>query len=164
VRRKVAGILAREGGDVVMFRATIKLSGKTACGMVIPPEVVAALGKGKRPPVNVTIRGYTYRSTVAVFGPEYMIGVSAENRAAAGVAAGDVVDVELELDTAPRVIEVPDDFMAALDREPAARQAFDALSYSNKSFFVLGIRDAKTAETRQRRIDKAVAQLGGEKA
>jgi Bacteriocin-protection, YdeI or OmpD-Associated/Domain of unknown function (DUF1905) len=149
---------------VVMIRATIELRGKTACGMSIPPEVVAALGHGKRPPVKVTIRGYTYRSTVAVYGTEYLIGVSAENRTAAGVVAGDVVDVELELDTAPRVIDVPEDFAAALDREPAARQAFETLSYSNKSFFVIGIRDAKTAETRQRRIDKAVAQLRGDLA
>jgi uncharacterized protein YdeI (YjbR/CyaY-like superfamily) len=101
---------------------------------------------------------------VAVYGTEFMIGVSAENRTAAGVAAGDVVDVELELDTAPRVTEVPEDFAAALDRAPAARQAFDALSYSNKSFFVIGIRDAKTAGTRQRRIDKAVARLRGDTA
>jgi len=112
----------------------------------------------------VTIRGYPYRRTVAVYGPRYLIGVSAENRAAAGVVAGDVVDVELELDTAPRVIEVPDDFASALDREPAARRAFDALSYSNKSFFVIGTRDAKTADTGQRRIDKAAAQLRGETA
>ncbi len=145
-----------------MVRVKIELRGKTACGMSIPPEVVAALGRGKRPPVRVTINGYTYRSTVAAYGSEYLIGVSAENRAAAGVVAGDVVDVELELDTAPRVIEVPDDFSAALDGAPAARKAFDALSYSNKSFYVIGIRDARTAETRQRRIDKAVSQLSGD--
>ncbi len=144
---------------MVRFRATIELRGKTARGISVPAEVVEALGRGKRPPVSVTIRDYTYRSTIAAYTNEFLIGVSAENRLAAGVVAGDVVDVELQLDTAPRVIEVPGDFGAALDSEPAARQAWDALSYSNKSGFVLGIRDAKTPETRQRRIDKAVAQL-----
>jgi len=155
---------AWEGQDMVRFRATIEQRGKTACGMSVPPEVVAALGQGKRPPVTVTIHGFTYRSTVAVYGTEYLIGVSAENRAAAGVRAWDVVDVDLELDRAPRVIVVPNDFAAALDAAPAARAAFDALSYSNKSGYVIGIKDAKTPDTRQRRIDKAVAKLGGDSA
>ena len=149
---------------MVTFRATIELRGKTACGMSVPPEVVAALGHGKRPPVTVTIHGYTYRSTVAVYGSEYLIGVSAENRAAAGVAAWDVVDVDLELDLAPRVIDVPEDFAAALDAAPIARAAFDALSYSNKSAYVIAVRDAKTAETRRRRIDAAIVKLGGRPA
>ena len=142
-----------------MFRATIELRGKTACGISVPPEVVEALGHGKRPPVTVTIRGYTYRSTVAAYTGEFLIGVSAENRAAAGVAAGDVVDVELDLDTAPRVLEVPADLDAALDADPVARAFFDGLSYSNRSRFTLSVADAKTPETRQRRIDKAVALL-----
>ncbi len=144
---------------MVAFRATIELRGKTACGISVPPQVVAALGRGKRPPVTVTIRGYTYRSTIAPYTGEYLIGVSAENRAGAGVQAGDVVDVELQLDEAPRVLEVPADFDAALDAEPAARAFFDGLSYSNRSRFTLSIADAKTAETRQRRIDKAIALL-----
>jgi Bacteriocin-protection, YdeI or OmpD-Associated/Domain of unknown function (DUF1905) len=142
------------------IRVTIEQRGKTACGMSLPPEVVAALGHGKRPPVTVTINGYTYRSTVAVYGSEYLIGVSAENRAAAGVRAWDVVDVDLELDLAPRVIDVPADFAHALDAAPAGRAAFEALSYSNKSGYVIGINDARTPETRQRRIEKAVAKLG----
>ncbi len=145
---------------MVRFRATIELRGKTACGISVPPEVVEALGHGKRPPVKVTLGGYTYRSTIAPYTGEFLIGVSAENRAAAGVSAGQVVDVELELDLAPRVIDVPPDFAAALDAAPTARRAFEALSYSNKSAFVISIKDAKTAETRQRRIDKAIATLG----
>ncbi len=144
---------------MVSFRATIELRGKTACGISVPPEVVEALGRGKRPPVTVTIRGYTYRSTVAAYTGEYLIGVSAENRAGAGVQAGDVVDVELQLDEAPRVLEVPADFTAALDADPAARAFFDGLSYSNRSRFTLSIADAKTPETRQRRIDKSIALL-----
>ena len=144
---------------MVRFRATVELRGKTACGISVPPEVVEALGHGKRPPVRVTIGDYTYRSTIAAYTGEFLIGVSAENRAAAGVVAGQVVDVDLELDLAPRVIDVPLDFAAALDAAPSARRAFEALSYSNKSAYVIGIKDAKTPETRQRRIDKAIASL-----
>jgi hypothetical protein len=141
------------------FRTTIDLNGTTATGMRIPPEIVEALGSGKRPPVRVTINGYTYRSTVAVMGGESLIGVSAANRAGAGVAAGDEVDVDLELDTAPREIREPVDFAAALDGEPAARATFDGLSYSNRSWHVLSIEGAKTDETRRRRIAKSIDAL-----
>ncbi|HEV8653240.1 MAG TPA: YdeI/OmpD-associated family protein [Actinomycetes bacterium] len=141
------------------FRTTIQQGGKTATGIQVPEEVVEALGSGKRPAVRVTINGYTYRSTVAVLGGVYMVGVSAENRAGAGVAGGDEVDVEMELDTAPREVTVPADFAAALDAEPAARRTFDSLSYSNKSWHVLQVAGAKTDETRQRRIAKSVGIL-----
>lgn len=128
-------------------------------GFEIPPEIVDALGAGKRPPVRVTINGYTYRNTVAVLQGRYMIGVSGEHRGPAGVSAGDEVDVELELDTAPREITVPPDFAAALDAEPAARRTFDALSYSNKSWHTLQIQGAKAPETRARRIERSIASL-----
>ena len=141
------------------FRTTVELGGKTATGFRVPAEIVEALGKGKRPPVRVTIGGHTYRSTVAAYGDVFMLPLSAENREGAGVAAGDEVDVEVELDTAPREVAVPADFAEALDREPAARRFFDGLSYSQQRWFVLGIEDAKTEETRLRRITKAVAQL-----
>ncbi len=141
------------------FRTTILGTGKNAAGIEIPEDVVVALGKGKRPPVRVTINGYTYRNTVAVMGGVYMVGVSAEHRAAAGLAAGDEVDVDIELDTAPREVVVPDDFAAALDADPEARRTFDGLSYSNRSWHVLSIEGAKTAETRQRRIEKSIATL-----
>lgn len=141
------------------FRATLQLNGKTATGVRVPPEVVAQLGASKRPAVRVTINGHTYRSTVAVMGGEYMVGVSAENREGAGVAAGDEVSVDLELDTAPREVTVPADFAAALRRVPAAQRNFDQLSYSNRRRQVLSIEQAKTAETRQRRIAKAVDAL-----
>lgn len=143
----------------IRFRATLHLSGKTATGIRVPDEVVAGLGKSKRPPVLVTINGHTYRSTVAVMGGEYWVGVSAENRRLAGVAAGDEVEVQLELDTAPREITVPGDFAEALAGDPAARRFFEGLSYSQKQWFVTGIEDAKTAETRQRRIAKAIERL-----
>jgi hypothetical protein len=141
------------------FRTTVDLNGTTATGMRVPPEIVEALGSGKRPPVLVTINGYTYRSTVAVMGGESLIGVSSEHRAGAGVAAGDEVDVELELDTAARTVTVPADFAAALDEDPKARATFDGLSYSNKSWHVLSIDGAKTDETRQRRIVRSIDAL-----
>jgi Bacteriocin-protection, YdeI or OmpD-Associated/Domain of unknown function (DUF1905) len=140
----------------VRFRTSIQQSGKTATGIQVPEEVIEALGSGKRPAVKVTINGYTYRSTVAVMGGVYMIGVSAENRAGAGVAGSDEVDVDIDLDTAPREVSVPTDFAAALDAEPEARRTFDGLSYSNKSWHVLQVEGAKTNETRQRRIAKSV--------
>ena len=91
------------------FKTTLESAGKTATGFRVPPDVVASLGKGKRPPVVVTIKGYSYRNTVAVYGDEYLIGVAAEHRAGAGVKAGDELDVDLELDTAPREVDVPED-------------------------------------------------------
>ena len=141
------------------FRTTILQSGKTATGIEVPPEVVEALGAGKRPAVSVTINGFTYRSTIAVMGGAYMVGVNADNRAGAGVAGGDEVDVDIELDAAPREVEVPDDFAAALAAEPKAQATFDGLSYSNRSWHVLSINGAKTDETRQRRIAKSVESL-----
>jgi hypothetical protein len=112
----------------VRFRATIEQGGKTATGIQVPEEVIQALGSGKRPAVTVTINGYTYRSTVAVLGGRYMVGVSAEHRAGAGVAGGDEVEVDVDLDTAPRAVDVPADFAAALAAEPEARRTFDGLS------------------------------------
>ena len=138
------------------FRTTIQQSGKTTTGIQVPEQVIEALGSGKRPAVKVTINGYSYRSTVAVLGGRYMVGVSAEHRAGAGVAGGDEVDVDVELDTAPREVRVPADLATALDAEPAARRTFDGLSYSNKSWHVLQVEGAKTDETRQRRIARSV--------
>jgi len=141
------------------FRTTILQGDKTATGIRVPDEVVEALGSGKRPAVTVTINGFTYRSTIAVMGGEYMVGVSAENRAGANVAGGDMVDVDIELDTAPREVTLPADFAAALDADPRARSTFDGLSNSNKGWHVYQINGAKTNETRQRRIAKSVEAL-----
>ena len=141
------------------FRTKVLQTGKTTTGVEVPPEIVESLGRGKRPAVTVTINGYAYRNTVAVMGGVYMIGISAEHRAGSGVKGGDEVDVDIELDTAPREVEVPEDFAAALDANPEAMQTFDALSYSNKSWHTLQIAGAKSDETRQRRIAKSVQAL-----
>jgi Bacteriocin-protection, YdeI or OmpD-Associated/Domain of unknown function (DUF1905) len=141
------------------FRTTIVQSGKTATGIVVPQDVMDALGAGRKPPVRVTIDTYTYRSTVATVDGNPMVGLSAENRAAAGVAGGDEVEVDIVLDTEKREVAVPDELAAALDAEPRARATFDALSNSNKSWHVLQVTGAKTDETRQRRIAKSVATL-----
>jgi hypothetical protein len=143
------------------FKTVIELGGKTATGFEVPPEVVEALGSHKRPPVRVTINGYTYRSTVATMGGRYLIPLSAENRTGAGVAAGDEVEVTIELDNAPREVTVPEDLAAAFEHDPEAKRAFDALSYSHKRQHVLAIEAAKTPETRQRRIEKCLAMLRG---
>lgn len=141
------------------FRAVIQLNGKTATGIQVPPEVVASLGSSKRPSVRVTINGYTYRSTVAPMGGAFMLPVSAEVRERARVAAGDEVEVDVELDAEPREVSVPPDFAEALSGDPDATRFFESLSYSNKRRVVLPIEEAKTAETRQRRISKAVSML-----
>ena len=141
------------------IRTKLDLGGTTATGFRVPPVVVASLGPGKRPPVRVTINGYTYRSTVAVYGGEFVLGVSAETRQHTGLAAGDEFEVDIELDAAPREVTVPPDFAAALDPHAEARRFFDGLSYTDKRWYVLGIEDARTPETRQRRVDKAVERL-----
>jgi hypothetical protein len=141
------------------IRALLEQNGKTAVGFAVPEDVVLSLGKGKRPPVNVTINGYTYRSTVAPMGGRYLVGVSADNRAGAGVAGGETHDIELSLDSAPREVALPPDFAAALAADPVARATFDALSPSNKGYHTALFEGAKTDETRQRRIEKSVAAL-----
>lgn len=141
------------------FRARLELNGKTATGVEVPAEIVAGLGSTKRPAVSVTINGYGYRSTIATMGGRFMLPVSAEVRAGAGAAAGDELDVDVELDTAPREVTVPPDLAAALAAAPVAQAAFDALSYSHKRAHVLAIEGAKADATRARRIEKAVATL-----
>jgi hypothetical protein len=141
------------------FHTTLLQSGKTAVGMQVPNDVVEALGAGKRPPVRVTINGYTYRNTIAVMAGAFMVGVSAENREKAHVGGGDEVDVDIELDTQPRELTLPPDLSEALDRQPDARRLFDTLSHSRQQGLVQPIYQAKTPETRQRRIEKALIAL-----
>ncbi|UFS58864.1 YdeI/OmpD-associated family protein [Subtercola endophyticus] len=141
------------------FETVLKQSGKSATGIVVPQDVYDALGTAKRHAVAVTINRYTYRSTVTPYRGEIMLPVSAEVRKGAGIEGGDTIEVDIVLDDQPREVTVPDDFAAALDAEPAARTFFDTLSYSNKRRFTVPIDDAKTSETRQRRITSSVAKL-----
>lgn len=141
------------------FRAVVQLNGKTATGIAVPPDVVASLGQGKKPRVHVTIGGHSYRSSVAVMGGSFMLPVSAEHRAAAGVAAGDEVDVELTADNEPRAVEVPPDLARALNQDPDARHSFGQLSYSRQQRYALDVTGAKTPETRARRVARAVSEL-----
>lgn len=141
------------------FRTTLQLHGKSATGIEVPAAIVAGLGSSRKPAVRVTINGHTYRSTIASFGGVSMLPVSAEQRAAAGVRAGDDVEVAVELDQEPREVAVPPDLMEALNRDVVAREHFEALSYSHKRQHVLAIDAAKTAETRQRRVAKTVSVL-----
>ncbi len=146
------------------FRGTVELGGRTATGIEVPADVVEQLGSGKKPTVKITVGAHTYRTTVATRDGRFLVPLSAEHRTAAGVAAGDEVDVTVELDTEIREVEVPADLAAALDADGAARTFFDSISYSNKRWHVLNVEGAKTAETRQRRIDKSVALLREGKA
>lgn len=137
-----------------------KAEGLDATGIRVPPEVIAALGSGKKPKVKITLNGYSYRSTVAAYGDVFMLPLNKEHRAAAGVEAGDEVEVTLELDTEPRIVEVPEDLAAALAEKSGARVAFDNLSYTMRKEYVRQVNEAKAQETRERRIAGIVAKLG----
>jgi hypothetical protein len=144
----------------VRFRTVLSLENKNATGIHVPVAAVEALGGGRRPAVVATVNGYRYRATVMGYDPaDPLMPFTAEHRAASGISAGDEVEVELELDSAPREVEVPDDFATALAGEPAAKAFFDGLSNSNKKVHTLAIADAKTPETRARRIEKSIALL-----
>ena len=143
----------------MIFRTTLLPTGKTAAGIVVPPEIVDALAAGRRPPVRVTINNHTYRSTIAVRGGQYLLGVSAENRLAAGIQPGDEIDIELAVDSEPRHATVPSELADALDDQPEARTRFDALSYSAQQRLTLPIENARTPQTRQRRVEAALHAL-----
>ncbi|MBK8020764.1 MAG: DUF1905 domain-containing protein [Chloroflexi bacterium] len=130
-----------------------------ATGIPVPPEAIRALGSHKRPPVIITVNGYSYRSTVAPYGDVFMLPLSQEHRKAAGVTAGQKVEVTLQLDEEPRTVEVPADLAAALAAQPGAEAAFAALAYSKRKEFVRQVNDAKAQATRERRIASIVAQM-----
>jgi len=141
------------------FHTTIKQSDKTATGIQIPNEVIEQLGAGKKPPVKLSVNGYSYRSTVATVDGNFMVGFSADHRAKSGLKGGDEIDVEIEVDAEPRIVELPADFAAALDAEPMAKATFDKLSNSLKGYHVSQVTGAKTEETRRRRIEKSISVL-----
>lgn len=148
----------------VSFTATLQLGGRTATGFAVPPALLDQLGGGRRPLVVVRLGEHSYRSAVGSMKGVAMIPVSAEQRAAAGVAAGDELDVTLALDTAPRTVELPADLAAALAAEPDAQAFFETLSPSLRRFHVVNVESARRADTRARRVAKAVALLKDGKA
>ncbi len=141
------------------FHATLERHGTTATGFEVPGQVLEELHAGKRPPVRVTVNGYTYASSIGSMGGRSLLPVSAGVRAQARLSAGDEVDVEIELDTAPREVTMPADLASLLGADPAAQRAYDGLSYSAKQRLVLPIDQAKTAETRRRRVAAAMEAL-----
>lgn len=141
------------------FRTTLWAAGNNV-GIVVPPEVVTAFQRGKRVPVVVTIDGgYQYRNTIASMGGRFLISFNAETRKATGRGAGDEVEVRLDVDDAPRVIEVPADLAAELEQDDAVRAAWEALSYSKQRGHAESITGAKAADTRARRVAKVLDAL-----
>jgi predicted thioesterase len=145
--------------QVMNFRTKILEAGKTATGIEVPAKIVNALGAGKKPPVRITINGYTYRNTVAVMGGKFMVSVSADVREAAGVAGGDTVDVNIEWDDQPRDVSVPPELVKFLTSNAKAKTLFQTLSYSKKRLLTIPIENGKTTETRQRNLEKAIDSL-----
>ncbi|GAA3468381.1 YdeI/OmpD-associated family protein [Nonomuraea roseola] len=141
------------------FTAELIGTGKTATGLQVPEELVKGLGGGGRPKVTVTLNGFVFRSSIARMGGDYWLGVSAERREAAGVAAGDVLDVQVELDLEERTVDVPADLAGELEADTEAKAFWDTLSYSRRRWFVLSVEGAKQAETRSRRVARAMELL-----
>jgi Domain of unknown function (DUF1905)/Bacteriocin-protection, YdeI or OmpD-Associated len=155
-------MLSQEARNMPVTFTTVvqKAEGINATGIHVPAEAVAALGTQKRPKVKVSVNGYTYRSTVAPYGNVFMLPLNQEHRAAAGVEAGEEVEVTLELDTEPRTVDIPDELRTALASKAGALEAFEALSYTNRKEAVRQVTEAKAQETRDRRIANIVSQLG----
>jgi hypothetical protein len=139
------------------FSTTILAMGNNT-GIEVPPANLAELGSGKKPAVTVSIAGYSYASTIAVMGGKYLIPLSKAHREASGLTGGDTVEVTLELETAPRTTPIPEDLAAALGAA-GATERFEALAFSRRKEFVRQVEEAKTPETRARRIEKILGQL-----
>jgi hypothetical protein len=145
------------------FKTAIqKAEEKNAMGIVVPEAIVEKLASGKKPKVTVTLKGYTYRSTVAVMGGQYLLPLNKEHRAAAGIVDGEKLEITLELDTAPREVEIPKDLAAALKKAGLTKD-FAALAYTHRKEHVRSVEEAKAPETRLRRIEKAVAMVEAKK-
>jgi hypothetical protein len=141
------------------FRAELLASGKTTTGFEVPDHLVDELGGGSRPKVTVTVNGFAFRTSIARMGGRYLLGVSAERRVAAGIEAGDVLDVAVVLDTAPRVVAVPGDLAAALAQHPTAKACWESLSYSKQLWHALQVENAKADDTRAKRVAKSIELL-----
>ena len=146
------------------FKSTVVLSGKTSTGIPVPEALVESFGSGKRFPVVVTINGYSYRTMLTFYKGEFVLSLAAEHREAAGLKAGEEIDVDMVLDSAPREVEVPADLAAALKSSPAAAAFFEKLAYSHRKEYVRWIEEAKKPETRATRVEKTLALLAEGKA
>jgi hypothetical protein len=154
IRNPRAGMMTTEPKSAT-FETTVASSGNNT-GIIVPVEVIERLGAGKRPPVLVDVNGHQYRSTAAVMGGKHMIGISAAVRAATGLKGGDPIRVRLTVADTPREVDVPADFAAALAGEEGTSAFFEKLANSLQRYHVDTINGARTPETRQRRIEKAV--------
>ncbi|OEO29219.1 hypothetical protein VW23_026600 [Devosia insulae DS-56] len=143
----------------MQFRAVVIPSGN-ATAVELPDDVMRSLGPEARPPISITINGHSWRSRVAIKNGQRLVGISAAQRTAAGIEAGQTVEIDITLDTAQREVEEPDDLKAALDGDPVARAGFDKLPFGLKAKHVRDIEAAKTPEVRTRRIGKLVETLG----
>ncbi len=143
------------------FTWTLESQGGNNTGFVVPEDVVLAFGRGRRVPISVTIGDYSYRTTIVSMGGRFLFGMNAEQRKATGLAAGDVVEVTIEADDAPREVDVPPELQAALDADPAAKAAFEKLSYTNRKEAARSIAEAKAEETKARRLAKVLESLRG---
>lgn len=141
------------------FRAELESTGKNTAGFEVPGELVTELAGGKHPKIVATVNGFTFRTSIALMGGRFMFGMSADRRKESGVTVGEHYDVDLELDTARREVDVPDELAQALEKDPKAKAFWETLSYSNKSWHALQISGAKKPETRAARIEKSVAML-----
>ena len=141
------------------FQTILLQAGKTATGIEVPPEIVESLSPSKKPAVKISLNGYEYRSTIAVMGGKFMLPVSAEHRTGAKIKGGDSLTVTLELDTEPRILEIPADLATAFEQNASAKAKFEALSYSQKRLHTLSVQGTKNPETRAKRVIKAIEAL-----
>ncbi len=144
---------------MIQFRARLEARGPAAA-VILDDDQAAAVGEGaKRFPVLATVNGYTWRTSVARMGGEFLLGLNREVREGAGVAAGDEADVTIGLDTAPREVEVPAELAAALAADPQARESFEQLAFTHRKEYARWVAEAKQQETRQRRAGQAVTMI-----
>ena len=144
---------------VATFTTVLEATGGNNVAIVVPDEVLAAFGRGKRVPVSVTVGDHTWSTTTGSMGGRSLISFNAATRTATGRGAGDEVEVSLALDDAPRTVEVPAALATALGADPDAAAAWAALSPSRQKAHALAVASAKTDETRDRRLAKVLADL-----
>lgn len=145
---------------MISFRTTLWAAGGNNVGIIVPEETVLGFGRGKRVPVVVTIDGdYSYRNTIASMGGRFLISFNAETRVATGKSAGDEIEVTLDIDDAPRIIDIPTELAAAFNANPMAEEAWATLSYSKQRVHAQSVESAKSDETRTRRVQNIMDAL-----